>query len=253
MYYSADIGVFGGSGLYELGEEYRKVDVDTPYGKPSESISLLDVNGVKVAFMPRHGKKHIFSPAEVNYRANVDAMAQMGVKALISANCVGSLRKELAPGDFVVTDQYINMTSGRKDTFFESPKVEHLSSAEPYDEKLRRFAMEEGQKMGHVMHDGGTTVVINGPRFSTKAESRFFGMIGGDLVNMTQYPEAYLCQEKGIPVVNIALVTDYDAGLKDNPDIPPVTNEMVVKVLNENTEEMKTLIFHLINRIGSEA
>ena len=137
MYYSADIGVFGGSGLYELGDEYRRVDADTPYGKPSEAVSLLEVNGKKVAFMPRHGKGHIYSPAEVNYRANVDAMAQLGVKAVISANCVGSLREDYKPGDFVVTDQYINMTAGRKDTFYESPKVEHLSSAEPYDERLR--------------------------------------------------------------------------------------------------------------------
>lgn len=250
MYYSADIGVFGGSGLYELGDEYRRVDADTPYGKPSEAVSLLEVNGKKIAFMPRHGKGHIYSPAEVNYRANVDAMAQLGVKAVISANCVGSLREDYKPGDFVVTDQYINMTGGRRDTFYESPKVEHLSSAEPYDERLRQYALEEGTRMGHTMHDGGTTVVINGPRFSTKAESKFFATIGGDLVNMTQYPEAYLCQEKNLPVVNIALVTDYDAGLKDNPDIPSVTNEMVMKVLTENTEKMKALIFRMIERIG---
>lgn len=250
MYYSADIGVIGGSGLYELGKDVRRIEIDTPYGKPSDSISLMDIEGRKVAFLPRHGKGHTLSPAEVNYRANIDAMAQLGVKAIISPNCVGSLREDYAPGDFVVTDQYINMTSGRKDTFFQSPQVEHLSSAEPYDKCLRQYAMEEGVKMGHTMHDGGTTVVINGPRFSTKAESRMFSIIGGDLVNMTQYPEAYLCQEKNIPVVNIALVTDYDAGLKGQPGIPPVTNEQVLKVLADNTEKMKDLIFRMIERIG---
>ncbi|MDD2414570.1 MAG: MTAP family purine nucleoside phosphorylase [Eubacteriaceae bacterium] len=250
MYYNADIGVFGGSGFYELGKDYRCIDVDTPYGKPSDKVSLLDVNGKKVAFIPRHGKGHIYSPSEVNYRANVDALAQLGVKAIISPNCVGSLRADYAPGDFVVTDQYINLSSGRKDTFFQSPQVEHLSSADPYDETLRQYAMEEGTKMGHTMHDGGTTVVVNGPRFSTRAESKMFAVMGADLVNMTQYPEAYLCQEKNIPVVNIALVTDYDAGLKDQPGIPPVTNEMVLKVLEENTEKMKDLVFRMIERIG---
>ncbi|MDD4508500.1 MAG: S-methyl-5'-thioadenosine phosphorylase, partial [Eubacteriaceae bacterium] len=117
-------------------------------------------------------------------------------------------------------------------------------------ETLRQYAMEEGTKMGHTMHDGGTTVVVNGPRFSTRAESKMFAVMGADLVNMTQYPEAYLCQEKNIPVVNIALVTDYDAGLKDQPGIPPVTNEMVLKVLEENTEKMKDLVFRMIERIG---
>lgn len=250
MYYNADIGVIGGTGFYELGNEYKRIDIDTPYGKPSDQVSLLEVNGKKVAFIPRHGKGHIFSPAEINYRANIDAMAQLGVKAVISPNCVGSLRADYKPGDFVVTDQYINMTSDRECTFYRSPKVEHLSSADPYDPQLRKYALEEGEKMGHVMHDGGTTVVINGPRFSTRAESKMFAIMGADVVNMTQYPECYLCQEKGIPVVNIALVTDYDAGLKDQPGIPPVTMEMVNKVLTENTDKMKQLVFRMIERIG---
>lgn len=252
MYYSADIGVFGGSGLYELDSDVRHIDVDTPYGKPSDAISLLKFNGKTVAFLPRHGKSHTLSPAEINYRANIDAMAQLGVKAIISPCCCGSLRQDYAPGDFVVTDQYINMSSGRADTFFQSPQVTHLSSADPFDGKLRAFALEEAEKLGITVHDGGTTVIINGPRFSTRAESRMFSVMGADLVNMTQYPEVYLCQEKAIPVVNIALVTDYDAGLKDQPGIPPVTEAQVMKVLEENNEKVKALIFRMVDRIGKK-
>lgn len=250
MYYSADIGVIGGSGLYELGGDVRRIDVDTPYGKPSDAVSLVSVGGKTVAFLPRHGKGHTLSPSEINYRANIDVFSQLGVKALISPCCVGSLREDFKPGDFVVTDQYINMTAGRKDTFFQSPKVVHLSAADPYDQRLRSYAIEEAQKLGITVHDGGTTVVVNGPRFSTRAESRMYAGFGADIINMTQYPEAYLCMEKAIPVVNVALVTDYDAGLKDKPGIPPVTEEQVLKVLAENNEKVKALIFRMIERIG---
>lgn len=230
-------------------KDVKKIDIDTPYGRPSDSISLVTVGDKKVAFLPRHGKDHTLNPSEINYRANIDAFAQLGVKALISPCCVGSLRPEIEPGDFVVTDQFINMTSGRKDTFNESPNVVHLSSAEPYDARLRQLAIEEATKLGIKVHDGGTVVVVNGPRFSTKAESRMFAMMGADVINMTQYPEGYLCLEKGIPVVNIALITDYDAGLEGRPDIKPVQNEDVVKVLQDNNERVKQLIFKLIDRI----
>ncbi|MEF9917948.1 MAG: MTAP family purine nucleoside phosphorylase [Eubacterium sp.] len=249
MYYTADIGVIGGSGLYELYKDVKKIEIDTPYGKPSDAISLVTVGDKKVAFLPRHGKDHTLNPSEINYRANIDAFAQLGVKALISPCCVGSLRPEIEPGDFVVTDQFINMTSGRKDTFNESPNVIHLSSANPYDPSLRKIAIEEAQKLGIKVHDCGTVVIINGPRFSTKAESKMFAMMGADVVNMTQYPEGYLCLEKGIPVVNIALITDYDAGLEGRPDIKPVQAEDVVKVLEDNNERVKQLIFKLIDCI----
>lgn len=249
MYYSADIGVIGGSGLYELSDNVRRIEVDTPYGKPSDAISLIDYKGKKVAFLPRHGKGHTLNPAEVNYRANIDAMAQLGVKALISPCCVGSLNPDMAPGHFVVTDQFINMTSGRADTFNVSPNVTHLSSAEPYDENLRRIAIEEAKILGITVHDGGTIVVINGPRFSTKAESKMFRLWGGDLVNMTQYPEGYLALEKEIPVVNVALITDYDSGLEGYPEIKPVTAEDVGRVLAENTAKVKDLIYAIIERV----
>ncbi|MDI3536566.1 MAG: 5-methylthioadenosine phosphorylase [Eubacteriaceae bacterium] len=249
MYYSADIGVIGGSGLYELYPDVKKIEVDTPYGKPSDEISLVKVGEKTIAFLPRHHKDHILNPSEINYRANIYAMKMLGIKALISPCCVGSLRFEMKPGDFVVTDQFINMTSGRKDTFFEKPKVNHLSSAHPYDQNLREKAIASAKECGISVHDGGTVVVINGPRFSTVAESRMFAMMGADVVNMTQYPEGYLCLEQEIPVVNIALITDYDAGLEDHPEIKAVTNEDVVRVLHENSEKVKKLIFNLIEKI----
>lgn len=252
MYYKADIGVIGGSGLYELYPDVKKIEVDTPYGKPSDTISLVDVDGVKVAFLPRHGAKHHLNPSEINYRANIDALDQLGIKALISPCCVGSLNPAMKPGDFVISDQFINLTSGRKDTFFESPNVVHLSSAEPYDQGLRAAALEEAEKLGIKAHDGGTVAVINGPRFSTKAESRMMRMMGADTVNMTQYPEGYLALEKEIPVVNIALITDFDAGLEGDPNVVPVTQEEVERVLSENTENVKKLIFALVDRAAGK-
>ncbi|MGV8905219.1 MAG: S-methyl-5'-thioadenosine phosphorylase [Acetobacterium sp.] len=249
MYYSADIGVIGGSGLYELSSDVKKIDVDTPYGQPSEQISLVKVGDKTVAFLPRHGKDHTINPSEINYRANIYALKSLGVKAIISPCCVGSLKVEMKPGDFVVTDQFINMTSGRKDTFFEKPKVNHISSAHPYDQKLRVLALESGRECGITVHDGGTVIIINGPRFSTMAESRMFAILGADVVNMTQYPEGYLCMEQEIPVVNIALVTDYDAGLEGQPNILPVTNNDVLTCLKENAEKVKALIFKLIDKL----
>jgi len=251
MYYHADIGVIGGSGFYEIADKVKHIEIDTQYGKPSDYISLIEIEGKIIAFLPRHGLKHIINPGEINYRANVDAMAQLGVKAIISACCVGSLNPKMAPGDFVITDQYINMTSGRKESFFKSPEVCHLSSADPYDDALRQAALLVGRKLGLTVHDQGTTVVINGPRFSTRAESKMFAGWGADIVNMTQYPEAYLCMEKGLPVVNIALVSDYDTGLEGQPDIPPVSAETAGKVIEENQEMIKQYILALAESIGA--
>ena len=250
MYYSADIGIIGGSGFYNFGENPKRVTLDTKWGKPSGVYNIVDIKGKKVAFLPRHGKDHTLNPSEINYRANIDGFAQLGVKCVISSCCVGSLRLDYAPGDFVVVDQYINATSGRKDSFFESPNVVHLSSADPYHGDYRKFALEEGKKLGYTIHDGGTITVINGPRFSTRAESKMYKLLGADVINMTQYPEAYLCMEKNIPVITIALVTDYDAGIEGDPTIAPVTDEEATKVLLENTDKVRALVTAMISRIG---
>ena len=170
----AEIGVFGGSGFYSLLENVTEVKVDTPYGPPSDAAMLAEVAGRKVVFMPRHGRNHTVPPHKVNYRANVWAFKQLGVKAVVSPCAVGSLQREFAPGDFMVVDQFVDRTSGRADTFFDGPIVSHVSPAELYDPVLRKLAVESIRAHGITAHDGGTVVVIQGPRFSTKAESTWF-------------------------------------------------------------------------------
>ncbi len=245
----ADIGVFGGSGFYSFLDDVEEIEIETPYGKPSDKISIAEISGKKVAFLPRHGKKHHIPPHLINYRANIYAMKMLGVEKIISPCSCGSLKANLKPGDFVISDQFVDRTKGRKDTYFEGPNVEHISAAEPYDNELRMLAIETAKDMKIPVHETGTIVVINGPRFSTKAESRWFSSMGWDTVNMTQYPEGYLALELGIPIVNIGLVTDYDAGLEGRDEIKPVTMEDVYKVFNQNIEEVKGLIFNMIKKM----
>ncbi len=194
---TAEIGVFGGSGFYSLLEDVREIKVDTPYGAPSDSVFLAEVAGRKVAFLPRHGRRHTIPPHRINYRANVWAMRALGVKAVISPCAAGSLQRDVAPGDFVVCDQFVDRTNGRADTFFDGPIVSHLSSAETYDPTLRQIAIDVVREHGIPVHEQGTVVVIQGPRFSTKAESKWFSDAGWEVINMTQYPEAFLCRELG--------------------------------------------------------
>lgn len=249
MEIKADIGIFGGSGFYSLIENVKEVEIDTPYGKPSDKIAVAEISGKRVAFLPRHGKHHNLPPHKVPYKANIYAMKMLGVKALISPCSCGSLQKHIKPGDFVITDQFVDRTSGRDDTFFEGPEVRHISPAETYDKNLRRIAIEAANELMIPVHEKGTIVVIQGPRFSTKAESKWFTDMGWDVVNMTQYPEAYLAVEQQIPIVNVALVTDYDAGLVAEENIPPVTEEEVYRVFGENIGKVKDLIFKMIEKI----
>lgn len=249
MNYKADIGVFGGSGFYSFLDNVEEIEIDTPYGKPSDKITIAEIHGKKVAFLPRHSKKHSLPPHKVPYKANIYAMKMLGIKALISPCSCGSLQRDIKPGDFVVTDQFVDRTYGREDTFFDGPEVKHISPADTYDEKLRSIAIESAYELGITVHKKGTIVVIQGPRFSTKAESKWFTDMGWHVVNMTQFPEAYLALEQEIPVVNVALVTDYDAGLVAEEEIKPVTMEEVFKVLEENIERVKSLIFKMIEKI----
>jgi len=249
MELKADIGIFGGSGFYEFLDNIKEIEIDTPYGKPSDKISIGDYKGKKVAFLPRHGRKHSIPPHRIPYKANIYAMKELKVKTIISPCSCGSLNPKYQPGDFVVTDQFIDRTKGREDTYFEGPNVEHISSAQPYDENLRKITISTIKEMGITVHEKGTVVVINGPRFSTKAESNWFRQIGGDIINMTQYPECYLALELKIPFVNIALVTDYDAGLEGRDDIKPVTMEDVLEVFNKNVKNVKKVIYKIIEKI----
>lgn len=249
MDYKADIGVFGGSGFYSFLDDVIEIEMDTPYGKPSDKIAIADLGSKKVAFLPRHSKKHTFPPHAVPYRANLYAMKLLGVKHIIGPTASGSLKKEIKPGDFVICDQFVDRTWGRKDTFYDS-ETRHITMANPYSENLRDIAIEACVEEGVTVHKKGTVVVIQGPRFSTKAESRWFSSMGWEVVNMTQYPECPLSNELEIPYVNIALITDYDAGLEGNDDIAPVTEEEVLRVFSENNEKVKKVILKMIEKIN---
>lgn len=246
----AEIGVFGGSGFYSLLEDVREVKVDTPYGSPSDSVFLATVKGRKVAFLPRHGRHHTLPPHMINYRANVWAMRSLGVQAIISPCAAGSLQANVEPFHFVVCDQFVDRTNGRKDTFYDGPIVTHISPADTYDPLLRKLAVETIREHGITCHDGGTVVVIQGPRFSTKAESKWFHDAGWEVINMTQYPEAYLCRELGMGVVNISLITDYDSGVHAGAEA--VNAHDVLEVFKSNSEKIKKVVLDLIGKLPTD-
>jgi 5'-methylthioadenosine phosphorylase len=247
---AAEIGVFGGSGFYSLLDDVREIKVDTPYGPPSDSFFLADVAGRSVAFLPRHGRRHTIPPHRINYRANVWAMRSLGVKAVISPCAAGSLQLAVKPGDFVVCDQFVDRTRGRIDTFYDGPISTHLSSAETYDPVLRRLAIETIRDHGIEVHERGTIVVIGGPRFSTKAESKWFSDAGWEVISMTQYPEAWLCRELGMAVVNISLITDYDAGIHEGTEA--VDAQGVLEVFQQNAERIQAVVLDLIGRFPAD-
>ncbi len=246
----AEIGVFGGSGFYSLLDAVREIKVDTPYGAPSDSFFLADVSGRRVAFLPRHGRRHTIPPHRINYRANAWAMRSLGVKAVISPCAAGSLQPNVHPGDFVLCDQFVDRTNGRADTFYEGPIVSHLSSADIYDPTLRAIAADVIREQGIPLHEHGTVVVINGPRFSTKAESRWFSDAGWEVINMSQYPEAYLCRELGMAVVNISLITDYDAGVHTGTEAVDAIS--VLEVFAQNAARIQKVVLEMIGRFPAD-
>jgi 5'-methylthioadenosine phosphorylase len=249
---NVDVGVFGGSGFYAFLDDVEEIRVDTPFGPPSDSVSVGTVEGVPVAFLPRHGKGHQQPPHVINYRANLWAMKELGVKQVIGPCASGSLNRVMAPGHFVVCDQFIDRTKGRIDTFFNGPIVTHVSSADPFCESTREVLIAAARELGITVHERGTLVVIEGPRFSTRAESKWYAAMGGDIINMTAYPECHLARELGICYANVSLVTDYDAGLEDDPSIAPVTGADVMRVFEENNERLRELLFRVIPLLGSK-
>ncbi len=249
--FTAEVGVFGGSGFYQLLKKVEERAINTPYGAPSDRIAIGRVDGRKVAFLPRHGHGHKVPAHAINYRANLWAMKSLGVTRILAPTAVGSLQPHIKPGDFVVCDQFVDRTSGRKDTFYDGPVSIHISTADPYCPELREIASSSAQGLGINVHPKGTVVVIQGPRFSTRAESKWFSSAGWEVINMTQYPEVTLARELEICYVNISLITDYDVGLEGG-DIEPVTAEEVVKVFADNNRRVRELIFKMIPRIPAE-
>jgi 5'-methylthioadenosine phosphorylase len=247
------IGVFGGSGFYRfLDDVVEEVPVATPYGPPSAPVRVGRVEGAEVAFMPRHGDEHTLPPHRINYRANVWAMREVGVRRMIGPSACGSLRPELAPGTFVICDQFVDRTHARESTFYDGPQTTHVSAADPYCKELGDVLASCGEELGIPVMRGGTVVVIQGPRFSTRSESRWYAASGFDVVNMTQYPEAWLARELELCYANVSLVTDYDVGLEGMPNVEPVSAEGAFAVFRENLDRLRDLLFRAIPRIGPQ-
>jgi len=246
---TAEIGVFGGSGFYSLIDRFREIKIETPYGAPSDSVALGEIAGRNVAFLPRHGKTHSLPPHTINYRANAWVMKELGVTRIIGPCAAGSLAARVKPGDFVVCDQLVDRTTGRKDTFYDGPVTTHVSFAYPYCPEVRTLAIDAVKKAGVRVHERGTVVTIQGPRFSTVAESRWFAAAGWEVINMTQYPEAYLARELEMCYANIALITDYDVGLEGQEGVAPVTHEAVIEVFNANNARVKQVILDMVERM----
>jgi 5'-methylthioadenosine phosphorylase len=238
------IGVFGGSGFYEFIEDASRVEMDTPYGPPAAPYTVGSVDGADVAFLPRHGAKHELPPHQVNFRANVWGMRELGVSCVIGPSAVGSLQEGYAPGEFAVADQLVDRTAGRERTFFDGPEAVHLSFADPYCEHLRQIALASLRRVGATAHDGGTVVVIQGPRFSTRAESAFYAAQGWELINMTQEPEVALCRELDMCYVNISVITDYDVGVAGAR--PPVTHEEVLDAFEASLGTLRNAVRHML-------
>lgn len=243
---TADLGIIGGTGVYdqESFEDVKEIKVFTPFGETSDLVSVGIYKNVKVAFIPRHGRSHTIPPHKVNYRANIWALKQLGVKRIIATTAVGSLRKDYGPGTFVIADQFIDRTKKRLDTFYEGGQVCHISAADPFCDQLRHFFITTAQKLGLDIKKNGTYVCIEGPRFSTRAESRLFQTWKADIVGMTLYPECVLAREAELCYVSISIVTDYDVWAEN-----PVSTKEVIEKAKESNEKIKKLILEALPKI----
>ncbi len=235
------IGVIGGSGLYDWNvAQSSQLLVETPFGGPSGPITRLSIGPNEILFLPRHGQGHVFSPSEVNYRANVYALKQLGAQTLLSVSAVGSLQPQIPPGMFAFPDQYIDMTKGvRPNTFFGSGIVGHLDFADPTCASLRAFIIQIAKQLGLAVHEGGVYVCIEGPQFSTRAESHLYRTWGASLIGMTAMPEARLAREAGLAYQTVALVTDYDCW---NNEKEAVSAQAVLEVLEKNVANARKLV-----------
>ena len=239
------IGVIGGSGLYQMSglSDVTELELSTPFGRPSGRIVTGKIEGTEVAFLPRHGRGHVLMPTEVPYQANIYAMKMLGVKNLISVSACGSLREHLHPGDIVVPDQVFDFTKLRKSSFFGDGQVAHISTADPYCPDLSTLLADSAEASGGTVHRGGCCIAIEGPRFSTKAESQVFRSWGMDIIGMTVCPEVFLAREAGICYATMAHITDYDVW---HTSEETVTVEMVIQQLNKNVKLAQQTIRRLI-------
>lgn len=244
-----EIGIIGGSGFYQMKgiEESRYEELDTPFGKPSEKVLLGKIQGKPIAFLSRHGIGHRFSPSEVNYRANLFAMKKLGVRKLFSVSAVGSLKEELKPMDLVIWDQFFDNTFKREKTYFGDGIVAHVSMAEPTCPCLTQFAYEQAKEVGLDVHKGGTLFNMEGPQFSSKAESNIYRKLGLSIIGMTQAIEAKLARELEMCFAPLSFVTDYDCW---HQEAEHVSVEMVIQYLTKNSENAGNLVRGLVNNIG---
>jgi 5'-methylthioadenosine phosphorylase len=243
---SAQIGIIGGTGVYdqESFHDIKEIKLFTPYGKTSDLVSVGFFKNIKVAFIPRHGKNHTIPPHQVNYRANIYALKKLGVKRVIASTAVGSLRKDFGPGTFVIPDQFVDRTKKRLDTYYEGGQVCHISAADPFCEQLRQIFIKTAEKQRINIGKKGTYICIEGPRFSTRAESRLFQMWKADVIGMTVYPECILAREQELCYVPISMVTDYDVWAES-----PVSTKEVIEKAKESNEKLKKLILEAIPNI----
>ena len=244
-------GIIGGSGLYGFAglQNVETIEVDTPFGKPSSPIVIGEVKGKKLAFLARHGIGHVLSPSEVNYRANIYAFKELGIGKIISVSAVGSLRADYAPGHIVVPDQVFDFTKGRQRSFFGDGIVAHISTAEPFCPKLSAQLLKALREQDVVVHEGGTYITIEGPRFSTRGESNTFRSWGMSLVGMTASPEVFLAREAEICYATMAHVTDYDCW---HISEEPVTVEMVINTLSHNTAVAQNTLVRMVDLLSEE-
>jgi 5'-methylthioadenosine phosphorylase len=240
--------VIGGSGLYALLADAEERNVDTPYGAPSAPVTIATVGNRRVAFLPRHGRDHRYPPHRIPYRANLWALRELGVCQILAPCAVGGLRADLGPGTFVVPDQLIDRTTARVQTYYDDGAV-HVNFADPYCPSGRRALLDAAARFGISVTDGGTMVVVEGPRFSTRAESRAYAAMGGAIINMTGHPEAVLARELALCYTSIALVTDLDAGVEGDHG---VTQEEVFRVFGENTERLRGVLLDAVEALPAE-
>jgi 5'-methylthioadenosine phosphorylase len=248
----ASIGIIGGSGVYDIAglENKRWEKVESSFGEPSDELLFGELNGVKLAFLPRHGRGHKIPPSEINFRANIDALKRVGVTDVISVSAVGSLREHLKPGTFVIVDQFIDRTFAREKSFFGTGLVAHVSMAHPVCKRLGDHIEAASQAAGINALRGGTYLVMEGPQFSSLAESELYRQWGCDVIGMTNMPEAKLAREAELCYATVAMVTDYDCW---HPDHDHVTVDQIIKVLLENADKAKTLVKQVVPRVGTDS